>query len=164
MEEAEPIPAKKMKLPIVSDGEIDAFVKSGMLPAANEDRKEVKIAVPVEPEKDDVLDLKRAGMSDELGFDFADGLTPATVETTTTTTTEEEEEEEQKEVQEPEQEKKPRTVRNKMKTKEDKDVKILEYLLYIFELLHTYVRIFYRYLKPPLLGHARFIWRRGAFR
>ena len=39
MEEAEPIP-KKMKLPIVSDGEIDAFVKSGMLPAANEDRKE----------------------------------------------------------------------------------------------------------------------------
>ena len=106
VEEAEPIPAKKMKLPIVSDGEIDAFVKSGMLPAANEDRKEVKIAVPVEPEKDDVLDLKRAGMSDELGFDFADGLTPATVETTTTTTTEEEEEEEeQKEVQEPEQEK-----------------------------------------------------------
>ena len=104
VEEAEPIPAKKMKLPIVSDGEIDAFVKSGMLPAANEDRKEVKIAVPVEPEKDDVLDLKRAGMSDELGFDFADGLTPATVETTTTTT-EEEEEEEQKEVQEPEQEK-----------------------------------------------------------
>ena len=64
----------------------------------------MKIAVPVEPEKDDVLDLKRAGMSDELGFDFADGLTPATVETTTTTT-EEEEEEEQKEVQEPEQEK-----------------------------------------------------------
>ena len=106
VEEAEPIPAKKMKLPIVSDGEIDAFVKSGMLPAANEDRKEVKIAVPVEPEKDDVLDLKRAGMSDELGFDFADGLTPATVETTTTTTEEEEEEEEeQKEVQEPEQEK-----------------------------------------------------------
>ena len=104
VEEAEPIPAKKMKQPIVSDGEIDAFVKSGMLPAANEDRKEVKIAVPVEPEKDDVLDLKRAGMSDELGFDFADGLTPATVETTTTTT-EEEEEEEQKEVQEPEQEK-----------------------------------------------------------
>ena len=78
-----------------------------MLPAANEDRKEVKIAVPVEPEKDDVLDLKRAGMGDELGFDFADGLTPATVETTTTTEEEEEEEEEeeQKEVQEPEQEK-----------------------------------------------------------
>ena len=100
VEEAEPIPAKKMKLPIVSDGEIDAFVKSGMLPAANEDRKEVKIAVPVEPENDDVLDLKRAGMGDELGFDFADGLTPATMETTTTT-----EEEEQKEVQEPEQEK-----------------------------------------------------------
>ena len=42
----------------------------------------MKIAAPVEPEKDDVLDLKRAGMSDELGFDFADGLTPATVETT----------------------------------------------------------------------------------
>ena len=150
---------------MVSDGEIDAFVKSGMLPAANEDSKEVKIAVPVEPEKDDVLDLKRAGMSDELGFDFTDGLTPTAVETTTATTTDEKKKKKKsKKKFKNQSRKKPRTVRNKMKTKEDKDVKILEYLLYIFELLHTSLAYFYRYLKPPLLGHARFIWRRGAFR
>jgi hypothetical protein len=76
--EAAPIPAKKMKLPTVSDGEIDAFVKDGTLPAAEEEVKEKKLVAPVEPENDDVLDLKRAGMGDELGFDFAEGLKPAT--------------------------------------------------------------------------------------
>ena len=81
--EAEPIPAKKMKLPTVSDSEIDAFVKDGTLPA-EEEKKEEKVIAPVDPENDDVLDLKRAGMGDELGFDFAEGLKPATTTTTTT--------------------------------------------------------------------------------
>jgi len=76
--EAAPIPAKKMKLPTVSDGKIDAFVKDGTLPAAEEEVKEEKLVAPVEPENDDVLDLKRAGMGDELGFDFAEGLKTAT--------------------------------------------------------------------------------------
>jgi hypothetical protein len=89
--EAEPIPAKKMKLPTVSDSEIDAFVKDGTLPA-EEEKKEEKVNAPVEPENDDVLDLKRAGMGDELGFDFAEGLKPATTTTTTMETTMETEE------------------------------------------------------------------------
>ena len=72
-----------MKLPTVSDSEIDAFVKDGTLPA-EEEKKEEKVNAPVEPENDDVLDLKRAGMGDELGFDFAEGLKPATTTTTTT--------------------------------------------------------------------------------
>ena len=73
-----------MKLPTVSDSEIDAFVKDGTLPA-EEEKKEEKVNAPVEPENDDVLDLKRAGMGDELGFDFAEGLKPATTTTMETT-------------------------------------------------------------------------------
>jgi hypothetical protein len=117
------IPAKKMKLPSISteetsstqveeekvvdaaeespnaemsDSEIAAFVADGTLPkkTAKEEAILVVARPKSEPDVDDVLDLKRAGIEEDNGFDFSENLATSTEKKSTAEDTQATEEEE----------------------------------------------------------------------
>ena len=80
----------------VSDSEIAAFVADGTLPKKTA-KEEAILAVArpkSEPDVDDVLDLKRAGIEEDNGFDFSENLATSTEKKSTAEDTQATEEEE----------------------------------------------------------------------